>query len=146
MLSHSCPIDLHTVDEHAARGNALLTLIFLLLGYFTSPLFWVFLAVDFGLRAARQCRYSLLMQLSRLAFNLLHIHPKLIDRAPKLFAARIGFAMSIFLLIFYYLGMPMFYKLVLIFFLLAASLEAFFSYCLGCQLYSLLTNLKPIKK
>jgi len=145
MLNESCPIDHVSVDEHAVRATAALTITTLLLGYYLSPFFYLLVFFDFLVRSLKQPRFSPFAQLSKFILNLLHIPGHPIDRAPKLFATRIGLLMASLILLFLLLTQPLTAKFFLLLFLTAATLEAFFNYCLGCKIYSLLTRLNLIK-
>lgn len=151
MLTHACPIDNHKIDEHVTRLVALIVFCLLITAHLNPfsislPII-ILIFLDFLLRATKNTQYSPLARLSRFILNLLHINPKPIDRAPKLFAARIGLLMSTLLLIFIITSVEpvQLYFIILGFFLLATFLESFFAFCLGCQLYSLLISFRIIK-
>lgn len=144
MLTESCPIDYNTIDEHVARLNGFFTVILLCVAYFIQPFLYLIILLDFLLRVLKT-QYSPVAQFSKLILNLLHIKPVPIDRAPKLFAAKIGFIMSMLLIIFFAASLKPALTITLIFFLFAASLESFFNYCLGCKIYTLLVSIGIIK-
>jgi hypothetical protein len=96
------------------------------------------LALDFIIRAFVKPKYSPLAILARGIVSGLNLPKKMVDSAPKVFAARIGVAFSVVTTILYagnhlYAG-----SIVLVILLLCAALESFLSFCLGCWMYSLL--------
>jgi len=74
--------------------------------------------------------------------RILNIPPKAIGAAPKRFAAGIGFIFSILIFILSFFNLEILKNILTAFFLLAAFLETFFSYCLGCKTYSIIQSLK----
>ena len=140
----SCPISHILVDENIVRLNGLFSLLFVFLGYF-QPWILLLLALDYFIRAFTR-KHSPITDLSRWITKHLKLSPKPIDGAPKKFAAKIGAVMSTLLLatLFFELYLPAF--IIFTVFSLAISLETFFNYCVGCQIYSILQNLHITKK
>ncbi len=138
-----CPISPNKVDEHVVRLNAIFTILILIAGYWFTPLWW-FLIIDF-LARAYSVKFSLLARFNRFTLNTLNIKPEPTNAGPKKFAAKIGLLMAVLLTAFAFLNFQIGVYVILGFFLIAASLEAFFNYCLGCQVYSILVNLGLIK-
>lgn len=144
MFNFVCPISEEKVDEHAARLNGFFTLVFVILAYPDKPYILLLLALDFYIRFTNCC-YSPIACTSRVLLGIFKIKPKEISKAPKMFAAKIGFTLSILLFILAGLGYSQAALVVYLLFILASSLEAFFNFCLGCQVYTVLVNLKLIK-
>jgi len=96
------------------------------------------LAIDFIIRAFIKPKYSPLATLARGIVSGLKLEKKMVDNAPKVFAARIGVIFSVIATILY--AGNLFYAgtTVLFILLICAALESFFSFCLGCWMYSLL--------
>lgn len=134
-----CPISKEYVDEHVTRINALLAILLVVSGLmFNSVIFLIFLTADFYTRAFTAARYSPLSYLSHRMAHTLNLNKKEIDKAPKIFAARMGFVMS------FAITVLMLFKLntaayllggILIFF---ASLEFALAICMGCIIYTYL--------
>jgi len=95
------------------------------------------LALDFIIRAFIRPKYSPLATLARGTVSGLNLPRKLVDNAPKVFAARIGVLFSVVTTILYATNLLFAGSIVLVILLLCASLESFFSFCLGCWMYSL---------
>jgi len=68
-----------------------------------------------------------------------------IDRAPKLFAAKIGFFMTILITCFYYFSFQIPLLLSVGFLIGATFSAAFLNYCLGCKIYALFASWGIIK-
>jgi hypothetical protein len=139
----ACPISKNKIDSNVARVNGLTSLIIIALGVY-NPIFWILLTIDFFLRSFI-IKYSPIANFSKLILNNLKVIPKPIDAAPKMFAARIGFMMSIILTTISLLGYQTSAFYFSIFFSIPVFLETFLGYCLGCQMYTILTKLNIIK-
>ena len=142
-MSQACPISFKQVDENAARINAFLSAITVVIFLLTSYKFLiVFLAIDFFIRGFIDPLYSFYSAISKSFLRSIGRKPKLIDGSPKIFAAKLGFIFSTLILLF----TTMDYKLLssgvgvmLIFF---AFLEGAFSFCVGCKVYTLIEKIK----
>ena len=134
-----CPISDKRVDEHITRINALLVVLLVSAGLlFNAVIFLAFLTIDFGIRAFSNARYSPVNYLSMQMVNALNLHKKEIDKAPKIFAARLGFLMSLTITVLMILQLTTASFIiggVLIFF---ATLEFALAICMGCIMYTYL--------
>src|ERR1700743_2734514 len=95
------------VDEIKIRLTAFwvlfVALVVLLWG---SPVVGAVLVVDFALRSFNLGKWSPLFRLSAATANVLHWQGKPVYLPAKRFAARIGFGLSILMLIFAYVSSP----------------------------------------
>lgn len=134
-----CPISDQRVNEYVIRINALLTVGFVLLGFLTnSTVIFVFLMTDFFVRAFTEARFSPISVISKAMSNTINLPTKMIDKAPKIFAARLGFIMTTAitgLFVFDLKAASIVVSSVLIFF---ATLEVVFALCVGCLIYTYL--------
>ena len=96
------------------------------------------LAVDFIIRAFIKPKYSPVATLARGIVSGLKLPKKMVDSAPKVFAARIGVLFTVVTTILFVLGVGVPGIAVLSILLLCAGLEAFLGFCLGCWMYALL--------
>lgn len=142
----ACPVSGERLDERAVRFVAWITVVFLLL-YLIVGLRWIplFLLVDFSMRGIFSRKWAPLALLARRVVKRFDFGTKkLINAAPKIFAARLGVLFSALLLLFQLIGfqnsLPTY--IVGIMFLTAAFLEAAFAFCLGCRIYQLIQRLK----
>jgi len=132
-----CPVSSDRVNENTVRLTALWTV--LLLSVFLlvpNPFIPVYLAFDFYLRAFTKARYSPLSWISgRVVKRLrLGLHP--IDKAPKIFAARIGLVFSILISISLLAGFTSTAVILAMVLVLFAFLECGVNFCAGCWVYT----------
>ncbi len=132
-----CPISPFRVDENIVRFTALLVVLLtgisLLLPNIYIP---VYLAFDFYLRAFTKAKYSPLSWMSAQFVKALKLKPHMIDKAPKIFAARIGLSLTVLMSVAALLGFNILListGAVLMFF---AFLECGVNFCAGCWLYT----------
>lgn len=133
-----CPISAERVQEHLPRVTALLV-ISLLVTYLISgsALILAFLLVDFIARGSGYARYSLLHALAMSLSKRFKLKSELIDKAPKLFAARLGAVMMGLALAFELIGIPGTSFVISIMVGVFATLECVANFCVGCYVYSL---------
>lgn len=142
----SCPISGNQRDNTTARVVAGLVVIItvaallvaLLVSAQTAAIITGLLALDFIIRAFIKPKYSPLATLGRGTVSGLKLPRKMVDNAPKVFAARIGVIFSVVATILYAANLIYAGSVVLAILLLCAALESFFSFCLGCWMYALL--------
>lgn len=134
-----CPISDQRVNEQVTRINALLTVVVVVLAFVLNSVWLLaFLMADFFIRAFTDVKYSPISFTSHSVRNALSLSVKMIDKAPKIFAARMGFLMSTMIAIFYIFNLTaaaVIVASVLIFF---ATLEFAFGICVGCMIYTYL--------
>ena len=132
-----CPISTEIINERVTRANALLTIILAASGFiFSSVLFFVFLMADFYIRAFTSLKYSPISYLSSRLVNALNIGMKPTGKAQKIFAARLGFIMTLIIITLFLLNLNLAALIIggiLIFF---ASLEFALGICVGCMIYT----------
>jgi hypothetical protein len=134
-----CPISNEHITERVTRINALLAILLVLAGFvLNSPLFIVFLMADFFIRAFTKLKYSPLSYISNQLVNAFQLDKKVIDKAPKVFAARLGLLMTLTIVVLLLTGLniaALAVAGVLVFF---ASLEFALGLCVGCIIYTYL--------
>lgn len=134
-----CPISEEKINEQVTRINALLGILLVVFGFaFNSVFFFVFLAADFYIRAFTKAKFSPVSYISYSMVNALKLNKKSIDKAPKIFAARIGFLMTLTITILYLLQLNTAAFVIggiLVFF---ATLEFALAICMGCIMYTYL--------
>jgi hypothetical protein len=106
-MSLICPISDKYIDENTARMNAFFALSQIII-FFLTPFKWIIflLAADFLLRRILQGRYSVISRISVLTTGALALKKIRINAGPKLFAANVGFMLSLLTAIFFYAGLP----------------------------------------
>ena len=132
-----CPISEEKINEHVTRINAFLTVLLVVSGFvFNSLLFFVFLLADFYIRAFTGLKYSPVGYVSSRLANALNLSKKPVNKAQKVFAARLGFVMTLAISALLFFGMGTAALIVggiLIFF---ATLEFALAICVGCIIYT----------
>lgn len=135
-MSLVCPISDNYIDENIARLNAFFTF-GLVLTFLLTPYKWIIflIAADFLLRRILQGRFSVVSRISVLTTGALSLRKIRINAGPKLFAANVGFVLSILAAVFYFTGFQY------VSFALAGTLafftmlESVFNICAACILY-----------
>lgn len=130
-----CPISNVKIDNHVSRLTVFMNAALIALYLFTGlPYFMLLVAVDYGIRAMWNPKYSPLRWLAASIINLGGFSPKMIDQAPKLFASRVGFlfaAISVLLVPMYATASLIVAGILLIF----TILDSVFDFCVGCLTY-----------
>lgn len=132
-----CPVSSERVDENRVRATALGVVI--TMGFFLMTGWWIFpalLAVDFFIRAFTRITYSPISWLGHLLVSLLQTPPVWIDKAPKIFAARIGFLFSLLTLVGALLNLTLFSFVTASTLVLFAFMECGLNFCMGCWVYT----------
>ena len=100
-----CPISKDRVNEQITRINASLGILLIVFGFaFNLPLLFIFLLIDFFIRAFTKITFSPISYISHSIANTLNLKEKRIDKAPKIFAARLGFLMILSTTLLYLFG------------------------------------------
>jgi hypothetical protein len=132
-----CPISTARVDENKVRATALEVVLLMGLYFMTGHvIFPVVLVGDFGIRAFTSMRFSPLSFLAHLFVRSVGTQPVWIDKAPKVFAARVGFLLSVAVSLAAVLGMPLLSALLGATLVLFAFLECGLNFCAGCWVYT----------
>ncbi len=134
-----CPISDQRVNEQVTRLNAMFAIAVIVSAFVLNSIFLLaFLMADFFMRGFTEMKFSPISFVSHYLSNTLNLPVKMIDKAPKVFAARLGFLMTIIIagLFIFELQLASFIVAgMLIFF---ASLEFIFAICAGCMIYNYL--------
>ena len=134
-----CPISDRRVNEHVTRINALLTIVVVVLAFvLNSALLFAFLMADFFIRAFTELKFSPIGFTSHFVSNALSLSVKLIDKAPKVFAARLGFLMTSVIAFLFVFNFPTASMVVAAMLIIFAGLELVFAFCVGCMIYTYL--------
>jgi hypothetical protein len=132
-----CPVSKEQVDENRVRATAFGVVIsmgfFLMTGHWAIP---AFLGIDFFIRAYTSYPFSPLSWLGSKLVQLLGTTPVRIDKAPKIFAARIGFIFSLLTLAGTFLGLDLLAYISASTLVLFAFLECGLNFCMGCWVYT----------
>lgn len=134
-----CPISDQRVNEQVTRLNAFFAIAVIITAFILNSMFlFAFLMADFFIRAFTEIKFSPISYASHYLSNALSLSVKMIDKAPKVFAARLGFLMTLLITGLFILELPIASMVIaggLIFF---AGLEFLFAICVGCLIYTYL--------
>lgn len=132
-----CPVSEEQVDENRVRATAFGVVLLMGIYFLTgSALFPAMLAVDFFVRAFTKLSHSPLSYLAHLLVKMLGTQVVLIDKAPKIFAARIGFILTVITALGAIMSWPLLAYLSGSVLILFAFLECGLNFCMGCWVYT----------
>lgn len=132
-----CPVSNEKINENLTRLNAFFTILLIAAGFvFNNVLFPLLLLGDFFIRAFTKSKFSPVSYLSQSVAALLHLSKKPIDKAPKIFAARLGFLMTLVIAVLFLLQLYTASLIVASVLVLFAFLEFAFGICVGCFIYT----------
>ena len=132
-----CPVSPERVDENRVRATAMLV-VFTMGAYFVtgSALFPALMVVDFFIRAFTRLKYSPWSFVAHHFVQVIGTQAVLIDKAPKVFAARIGFILTSITTLGALLHFPLLAYISGSVLVLFAFLECGLNFCMGCWLYT----------
>jgi len=135
-VNKSCPVVFKSVDKHIIRVNAVIVFTFLLAFIFTSNSIFILMVLgDFIIRVFFGLKYSPICFFIKRGLRMSGVKPHLINAGPKIFAARIGLIFSSLTFLTYISGFTFLSTTIAVVFIIAVGLEAFFNYCLACEIY-----------
>lgn len=136
MLKNFCPISSLMIDERKSRMNAALSLLVLVIYFYTLSFWWVLLlGIDFALRGFGRGAYSPIALLAGRLVQTFRLQNGKINAGPKIFAARIGMVFCALVFLFALLQLPIAAIITAIILTLFAFLEAVFGFCMACYIY-----------
>lgn len=134
-----CPVSAEKVDSHVSRLTVFINDALMVYFLFTlQPIALLIVTVDYGIRAAGYNQYSPLCILSSLIIKATGIQPKMVDKAPKMFASRLGFICAALGLLFITTDFPTASRGIIGLFVVLATLDSVFNLCVGCMIYNYL--------
>lgn len=132
-----CPISEQRVNEQVTRLNAMFAIGIVILAFvMNSVALFVFMMADFFIRAYTDLKFSPISFVSHSLSNALNLPVKMIDKAPKVFAARLGFLMTTVISALFVLNLSLASIIISGFLIFFASLEFVFAICVGCMIYT----------
>ena len=137
-----CPVSLKKADENVARTAAFFTVLVTSVALFTGSYIILFLlAADFAIRSFSSGSASIIKILAIHSAGVFNLRNKrMIDAAPKKFAALLGMTFSFLAAVFLLLQLPVTAIVIASMLIFCALLEGLFGYCLGCVVYTILTT------
>jgi hypothetical protein len=139
-----CPISSRRVDEGAVRATALVVTAAAVAACLVPTLYLLaLLAADFLVRGFLRPALSPLAAVGRWLAAATGVAKRPINAGPKIFAARLGFLLSLAAVAFHGLGLEAGVRAALGVLAGCAALEGLFGLCLGCHLYTWLIRFAP---
>jgi len=137
MNSLLCPISPQRVNANSVRITACYISLLLIFYLLTNSLLLIsFMTIDFFIRSFTNTKFSPLSWLANHNRKILRLGDTRIDKAPKIFAARVGLIFTVAILVFTLTGLINAARVTAMVLLLFASLEALLNVCMGCLAYT----------
>ncbi|MBN1118256.1 MAG: DUF4395 domain-containing protein [Bacteroidales bacterium] len=132
-----CPVSVDKISKTTPRVVAFITVGLFLIYIKTGLLpIVVFLAFDFFARGFNHANFSLISIIAKPVSKRINPDAELINKAPKLFAARLGGIMSVLIIVFDLINLKLFAGSIALLILSLATLECVLNFCVGCYIYS----------
>lgn len=134
-----CPISNEKINEQITRLNAIIGILLIVAAFaFQLPVILFFLVADYFVRAFTKAKFSPISYLSHWLTNTLNLGEKAIDKAPKIFAARLAFLLMLSITVLSVSGLHSAALLVAGIYVFFAALEFALTICVGCIIYTYL--------
>lgn len=131
----ACPVNFIKVDETAIRVSAWLNVL-LIAGYFYLEAISLVLLMGIDYLLKQTCpKNSPLGWVAKGFVALMHLKSRLVDSAPKRFAAFLGMIMLFAVIALLQGGHTLSAQVILLLFGICTLLEAAFGWCIGCLIY-----------
>jgi hypothetical protein len=132
-----CPVSPERVDENRVRATALGVILLMGLYFWTGwVIFPALAALDFYIRSFTKLPSSPISWLARHFVESMGTRPIWIDKAPKIFAARIGLLLALITSVAAFLGWSITAYLAGSTLVAFAFLECGLNFCAGCWVYT----------
>lgn len=131
-----CPISFERLNKNTVRLTGFFTALTVALYALTGNItLLILLLADFTIRGFTTLKISPLAYLSKHLVSYLNLGYVGTDKAPKLFAARVGFLFSLASVITYFIN-PLTSVIIALTLMSFALLESVFNFCVGCVVYT----------
>lgn len=131
-----CPMSTLRIDRNVVRITGFMMATMIALYAFTGLIYFVIaITIDYFIRAFTPLQYSPFSWLACQVGRLFKLPEEPIDKAPKIFAARVGFLFALATVVLYYID-PTSSLIVGLLLMSFASLESIFDFCVGCVVYT----------
>jgi hypothetical protein len=143
-MAQTCPLIFRQIDETLVRISAFLVSVFVVLFLYTSYLFLLYMiAIDFLIRLYGNKSYSPVHQLSKIIKKAFSLKTQMTDAGAKRLAAIFGLVFNVMMVAEYYLNLEIAIYVTAFIWLLCSYLEILFSYCVACQIYTIIKKVYP---
>ncbi len=136
MKSLICPVSSQRISRYVVRLTGLMVAGMIALYLLTGNIvFIITILIDYSIRAFTNLPYSPLSWLAMQIVRQTNWPPKMIDKAPKIFAARVGWLFALATAVSYFIYPPA--SLIVGATLMSFTvLESVFNFCVGCVVYT----------
>lgn len=132
-----CPISSDKIPEHLPRVTAFINISLMAMYFYShSSILIAFLVADFLIRGFNYPKFSIINFLAKQLSSLLKLSSPNIDKAPKLFASRLGGIMFIIALGLNLSGLHFATSIVVFMVAILSTMECVFNFCVGCYFYN----------
>ena len=130
-----CPVSFSEVNENASRLSVFLLALGVEAFLLTGNIYIImFVAFDYSFRVFEKIKYSPLTLISDLIFKVTGLPVKLVNKAPKVFASRMGLFFALIAVVMFYF-VPEVSIAFAVILLVCTFLDAVFNVCFGCLIY-----------
>ena len=131
-----CPISTQRISRHVVRLTGLMMASMIALYLLTNNIIFILaIVIDYFIRAFTALPFSLFSWLSMQLVRHFNLSPNPIDKAPKIFAARVGWLFALATAVLYIIYPPA-SPVVGAALMSFALLESVFDFCVGCVVYT----------
>ncbi len=130
-----CPISSEQINEYVSRVTATVIVSLITLFILTQNVwFLIFATFDFAFRVFEKIKYSPISWVVSKLFNITNLPKKLVNKSPKVFAARLGFFLSALSLGLFFIY-PTSSIIIVGILGICVFADAAFNFCIGCVIY-----------
>lgn len=131
-----CPVSNDKIDSYVSQLTIFISVLLVVTFIFTlQPAFLYIATLDYGIRAFSSGEYSPLRFIAIQVSELVKWNPKMIDKAPKVFASRLGFLCLLASSVLINIQFPMSALIIATLATTLFLLDALGIVCVGCLIY-----------
>jgi len=130
-----CPVSFREINENASRLSVFFLAVCIEVYLLTDNIYiMMFVAFDYSFRIFEKAKYSPLTLITDMFFKLTRLPVRKVNKAPKVFASRMGLLFSLLSVGFYYF-IPDISIVFAVILLICTFLDSVFNVCFGCLIY-----------
>jgi hypothetical protein len=131
-----CPVSTQRINRNVVRITGFMMATMIALYAITGSIYFIIaITIDYFIRAFTSLKYSPFSWLAGQITRLFKSKEIQIDKAPKIFASRVGFLFALATIVLYYFH-PTISLIVGLTLMGFALLESIFDFCVGCVVYT----------
>ena len=130
-----CPVSFREINKNSSRFSIFLLTLGIEVFLLTDNIYiMMFVAFDYSFRIFDVIKYSPVSLITDMFFKLFRLPVKLINKAPKVFASRMGLLFAMLSIGFYYF-IPDISFVFAVILIVCTFLDSVFNVCFGCLIY-----------